>query len=92
MTDADAPVPDLVFDILDLVEAIPPGRVMTYGDVAGVVGRGGPRQVGTAMARWGGAVPWHNRPVDSQRPRTRSCRIERGRAAGRTVVTASCQR
>lgn len=53
-----AAVPDLVFDILDVVDAIPPGRVMTYGDVAAVVGRGGPRQVGTAMARWGGAVPW----------------------------------
>jgi alkylated DNA nucleotide flippase Atl1 len=55
---ADAPLPDLVFDILDVVDSIPPGRVMTYGDVAACVGRGGPRQVGTAMARWGGAVAW----------------------------------
>jgi alkylated DNA nucleotide flippase Atl1 len=31
---------------------------MTYGDVAEYVGSGGPRQVGTVMARWGGAVAW----------------------------------
>lgn len=48
--------------VLDLVEQIPPGRVMTYGMVAEVVGRrlgrGGPRQVGAVMATAGGAVPW----------------------------------
>lgn len=54
----DEAIPDLVSDILDIVETIPPGRVMTYGDVAACVGRGGPRQVGATMARWGGAVPW----------------------------------
>jgi alkylated DNA nucleotide flippase Atl1 len=47
-----------VGDVLELVAAIPPGRVMTYGDVAGVVGRGGPRQVGQVMSRWGASVPW----------------------------------
>jgi alkylated DNA nucleotide flippase Atl1 len=44
--------------VLDLVDRIPPGRVMTYGDVAEFLGRGGPRQVGSVMARWGGGVPW----------------------------------
>ncbi|GGB98350.1 MGMT family protein [Cellulomonas carbonis] len=48
--------------VLDLVEAIPPGRVMTYGTVAEEVaqrlGRGGPRQVGRVMATAGGSVPW----------------------------------
>jgi alkylated DNA nucleotide flippase Atl1 len=51
-------VPDVAADVLDLVERIPPGRVMTYGDVAEYLGRGGPRQVGQVMSRWGGAVPW----------------------------------
>lgn len=48
--------------VLDVVEAIPPGRVMTYGAIADVVGqvlgRGGPRQVGTVLAQMGGGVPW----------------------------------
>jgi len=44
--------------VLTLVEQVPPGRVVTYGDVAAAVGRGGPRQVGQVMARYGGAVPW----------------------------------
>ncbi|MBI4940847.1 MAG: MGMT family protein [Actinobacteria bacterium] len=44
--------------VLDVGELVPPGRVMTYGDVAEYLGRGGPRAVGTVMARYGGAVPW----------------------------------
>ena len=45
--------------VLDLVETIPPGRVMAYGDVAAVLGSGGARAVGTVMARFGSGVPWH---------------------------------
>lgn len=45
--------------VLDLVERIPPGRVMAYGDVAAVLGSGGARAVGTVMARFGSGVPWH---------------------------------
>lgn len=44
--------------VLDVVEQIPPGKVMTYGDVAEYLGRGGPRQVGTVMSRYGDAVAW----------------------------------
>ena len=44
--------------VLDLVDRIPPGRVLAYGDVAGLLGDGGPRQVGRVMALWGGGVPW----------------------------------
>lgn len=47
-----------VGDVLELVAAIPSGRVLTYGDVAREVGRGGPRQVGQVMSRWGASVPW----------------------------------
>ena len=43
--------------VLDLVERIPPGRVMSYGDIAEYLGEGGPRQVGRVMSTWGGAVP-----------------------------------
>jgi methylated-DNA-protein-cysteine methyltransferase related protein len=48
--------------VLSLVERIPPGRAMSYGAVAEVVGaelgRGGPRTVGQIMASFGAAVPW----------------------------------
>ncbi|MDH6135107.1 alkylated DNA nucleotide flippase Atl1 [Kitasatospora sp. MAA4] len=44
--------------VLDLIERIPPGRVMTYGDVAEYLEQGGPRQVGRVLALYGGAVAW----------------------------------
>lgn len=44
--------------VLDAVEAIPRGRVLTYGDVAELAGHGGARSVGTVMSRWGAEVPW----------------------------------
>lgn len=44
--------------VLSVVERIPPGRVMTYGAIAEVVGVGGPRQVGRVMSLYGGPVPW----------------------------------
>jgi methylated-DNA-protein-cysteine methyltransferase related protein len=49
--------------VLDLVERIPPGRVMSYGAIAEHLhahfGRGSARRVGTIMAWYGGPVPWH---------------------------------
>ena len=36
--------------VLSAVEQIPPGQVASYGDIAEMVGRGGPRQVGHVMA------------------------------------------
>ena len=45
--------------VLDLVERIPPGRVLAYGDISELLGEGGPRIVGRVMALYGGGVPWH---------------------------------
>ena len=45
--------------VLDLVERIPHGRVLAYGDVAELLGGGGPRQVAAVMARHGAEVAWH---------------------------------
>lgn len=45
-------------EVLDLVEQIPPGCVMAYSDVAAALGRGGARQVGQALSRFGSGVPW----------------------------------
>ncbi|MFF8725088.1 MGMT family protein [Streptomyces sp. NPDC015171] len=51
-------LPEYAERVLDVAERIPPGRVMTYGDVAEWLEQGGPRQVGRVMALYGGAVPW----------------------------------
>jgi len=44
--------------VLDAVDRIPRGRVMSYGDVAEYVGMGSARAVGMVMARYGAQVPW----------------------------------
>jgi alkylated DNA nucleotide flippase Atl1 len=54
----DPQVPDFAARVLDVVEAIPAGQVMSYGDIAEYLGEAGPRQVGRVMALWGGGVAW----------------------------------
>jgi alkylated DNA nucleotide flippase Atl1 len=44
--------------VLDVVDAIPPGQVMSYGDIAEYLAAGGPRQVGRVLAAYGGGVAW----------------------------------
>ncbi|MEU5317098.1 MGMT family protein [Streptomyces sp. NPDC021056] len=61
MSDESLPrdaLPEYAERVLEVAELIPPGRVMTYGDVAEWLEEGGPRQVGRVMALYGGAVPW----------------------------------
>ncbi|WP_275942318.1 MGMT family protein [Streptomyces spiramenti] len=55
---ADHALPDYADRVLTWAEAVPPGRVLTYGDIAALVAEGGPRQVGRVMATYGAAVPW----------------------------------
>ncbi|MEF2976183.1 MGMT family protein [Subtercola sp. YIM 133946] len=56
---ADAPAAaDFGALVLELVDAIPPGSVLTYGDVAALLGSRAARAVGTVMARSGGMHPW----------------------------------
>lgn len=47
----------LVERVLLAVEQVPPGEVVSYGDLAGLVGIG-PRQVGAVMSRHGAGVAW----------------------------------
>lgn len=59
--DADPQVPELpeyAEAVLEVADAIPEGMVLSYGDVAEMVGSGGPRQVGAVMSRYGGATCW----------------------------------
>lgn len=55
---ADGALPDFGGAVIDLVRAIPPGRVMTYGSVAAALGSRAARQVGKVMAHEGSDVPW----------------------------------
>lgn len=54
--------------VLDVVDAIPSGRVLTYGDVAEMLGSGAARAVGMVMARYGNEVPWHRVVLASGAP------------------------
>ena len=49
---------DFTSRVLEVVDAIPVGRVMTYGDVAAAVGSRAARAVGQVMAHSGGEVAW----------------------------------
>jgi alkylated DNA nucleotide flippase Atl1 len=44
--------------VLDLATIVPPGRVLSYGDVAELLDVGGPRLVGRIMSLHGDAAPW----------------------------------
>ena len=52
------PGEDFVSRILAVVEEIPAGRAMSYGDVAAAIGSRAARGVGQVMAYYGGDVPW----------------------------------
>lgn len=52
------PAEDFVGRVLEVVDSIPPGCVMTYGDVAAALGSRAARAVGTVMSHYGSDVPW----------------------------------
>lgn len=45
--------------VFAVVDQIPAGSVLSYGDIAELLGGFGPRRVALAMTRSVGAVPWH---------------------------------
>jgi alkylated DNA nucleotide flippase Atl1 len=47
-----------VSQVLEVVESIPAGKVMPYGEVAAVLGSRASRMVGQIMAYYGSEVPW----------------------------------
>ena len=64
----DTPATPYARTVLDVVDRIPPGRVMTYGDVAEYLGTGTGRTVGTVMSKHGQEVPWWRVVQASGRP------------------------
>jgi alkylated DNA nucleotide flippase Atl1 len=65
-------IPPYAERVREVVALIPAGRVMSYGDVAeylaGLGVTGGPRQVGSALSRYGGGLPWWRVPRADGRP------------------------
>jgi methylated-DNA-protein-cysteine methyltransferase-like protein len=55
-------------EVLAVVAQIPAGKVLTYGDVAELIGRGSGRAVGAAMSRHGHEVAWHRVVLSSGYP------------------------
>jgi alkylated DNA nucleotide flippase Atl1 len=51
-------LPNFAEAVLGIVDQIPQGMVLAYGDVAEMLGQGGPRQVGSVMSRYGSSVTW----------------------------------
>lgn len=49
---------EFVTAVLAVVDLVPSGSAVAYGDVAELLGSGGPRQVGSVMSHYGGTVPW----------------------------------
>lgn len=65
---AGAPPTPYARQVLDVVDRIPVGKVMTYGDVAELMGRGTGRTVGTVLTNHGWEVPWQRVVQASGRP------------------------
>ena len=51
-------LPDFAEAVLSIVDQIPRGKVLAYGDIAEMLGQGSPRQVGSVMSRYGSSVAW----------------------------------
>ncbi len=45
--------------VREIIAAVPPGRVATYGDIAALAGVPNPRQIGWVLREDGGDLPWH---------------------------------
>jgi len=56
--DADFADNDFATAVLEFVERVPAGRVVTYGDIAWALDSNAPRAVGRVMALYGHAVAW----------------------------------
>jgi alkylated DNA nucleotide flippase Atl1 len=72
--DLSGSLPAYAERVLSVVECIPAGKVLSYGDVAELLEQGGPRQVARVMGIWGAGVPWWRvlRADGSHAPRLRN--------------------
>ena len=75
---------DQVEAVRALVAAVPPGKVTTYGDIAGAAGLSSARIVGWIMRTDSSDLPWHRVITASGKPAPHlaSRQLERLRAEG----------
>ena len=71
--------------VRDLVAAIPPGRVATYGDLAAAAGLSSPRTVGWILRTDSSDLPWHRVVPASGRPAPHLARRQLERLAAEGV-------
>ncbi|OZM75178.1 DNA methyltransferase [Amycolatopsis antarctica] len=45
--------------VREVVAAVPPGKVATYGDIAALAGAPSPRMIGRILNEDGADIPWH---------------------------------
>lgn len=77
MTHTDRANEDFTKAVLRVVERIPPGHVMTYGDIAFVLGSRAARKVGQVLAHYGHTVPWWRVvPVNGKPPHGHAARAK----------------
>ncbi len=79
---------ELVERVLSVIEQIPPGRVLSYGDVAELASAPTPRYVGQVLAWHGDAVPWWRvlRADGTPAPHLRQRQLSLLRAEGTPVL------
>lgn len=58
MAASASPGHEFALDVLDLVDSIPPGRVLSYGDLAAMLGSRASRAVGSVLRQSGTGHPW----------------------------------
>ncbi len=58
MRPGGAPPSEYARKVLDLVDTVPAGRAVTYGELADLHGRGSARTVGTVLSRYGRETAW----------------------------------
>ncbi|MEO6143117.1 MAG: MGMT family protein [Dermatophilaceae bacterium] len=84
-------LPEFAESVLGVVDQIPSGMVLAYGDVAEILGRGGPRQIGAVMSRYGSSVCWWRviRASGEAPEDLRDEALEHWRAEGTALVRGS---
>jgi alkylated DNA nucleotide flippase Atl1 len=82
------PNDDFATRVLDVVDSIPAGMVMAYGDVAAAIGSRASRAVGQVMAYAGSDYPWWRVVKSSGHPATNheSRALEYYRAEGTPLL------
>ncbi|MBO0872838.1 MAG: MGMT family protein [Pseudonocardia sp.] len=86
--------PETAERVRDVIESIPVGSVLSYGEVAARAGVPSARQVGRLLSEDGQDLPWHRvlRADGSCAPHLAEEQLARLRAEGVTIVNGRVRR